>query len=54
VNGFAPYVVGTVPICPVELFAKAGYLFYDLEVDVDDLNIEDDSNETSYTPAASA
>ena len=45
VNGFAPYLVGTLPIGPVELFAKAGYLFYDVKVDVDDLDIEDDSNE---------
>ena len=44
-NGFAPYVVGTLPVGPVELFAKAGYLFYDVKVDVDDLDIEDDSNE---------
>jgi opacity protein-like surface antigen len=45
VNGFAPYVIGTLPIGPVELFAKAGYLFYDVKVDVDDLDIDDDSNE---------
>ena len=45
VNGFAPYLVGTLPVGPVELFAKAGYLFYDVKVDVDDLDIEDDSNE---------
>ena len=45
VNGFAPYLVGTLPIGPVELFAKAGYLFYDVKVDVDDLDIQDDSNE---------
>jgi OOP family OmpA-OmpF porin len=45
VNGVAPYVVGTLPIGPVELFAKAGYLFYDVKVDVDDLTIADDSNE---------
>mgnify|MGYP001764557532 CR=1 FL=1 len=45
VNGFAPYVVGTLPVGPVELFAKAGYLFYDVQVDVDDLTVSDDSNE---------
>lgn len=45
VNGIAPYVVGTLPVGPVELFAKAGYLFYDVKVDVDDLTIADDSNE---------
>lgn len=37
-SGFAPYVIGTLPIGPVELFAKAGYYFYDvdLRVDLDD------------------
>jgi Outer membrane protein beta-barrel domain len=28
-SGFAPMVVGTLPAGPVELFAKAGYLYYD-------------------------
>ncbi len=28
-SGFAPMVVGTLPAGPIELFAKAGYLFYD-------------------------
>jgi hypothetical protein len=45
VNGIAPYVVGTLPVGPVELFAKVGYLFYDVKVDVDDLDVVDDSNE---------
>jgi len=38
-SGFAPYVVGTLPVGPVELFAKVGYYFYDtdLTVDLDDL-----------------
>ncbi len=38
-SGFAPYVVGTLPLGPVELFAKVGYYFYDvdLSVDLDDL-----------------
>lgn len=37
-SGFAPYVIGTLPIGPVELFAKVGYYFYDvdLRVDIDD------------------
>jgi len=33
-SGFAPYIRGSVPIGPVEVFAKAGYLFYKLDVDV--------------------
>ena len=38
VSGFAPYVIGTVPLGPVELFAKIGYYFYDVDlaVDIDD------------------
>jgi Outer membrane protein beta-barrel domain len=37
-SGFAPYVIGTLPIGPIELFAKVGYYFYDvdLKVDIDD------------------
>lgn len=37
-KGFAPYVIGTIPLGPVELFGKAGYYFYDvdLRVDIDD------------------
>ena len=33
-GGFAPYVVGTLPAGPFELFAKAGYLFYNAKLDV--------------------
>ena len=28
-DGFAPYVIGTLPIGPFELFAKAGYYFHE-------------------------
>jgi len=34
IDGFAPYVIGTLPLGPIEVFAKAGYLFYDLNVKV--------------------
>lgn len=34
-RGFAPYVVGTLPLGPVELFARAGYYFYDNDVRID-------------------
>lgn len=34
IDGFAPAVYGTLPLGPLELFAKAGYLFYDLNVDI--------------------
>lgn len=33
-DGFAPYVVGTIPIGWFELFAKAGYYWYDIEARV--------------------
>lgn len=38
-SGFAPYVVGTLPLGPVELSARLGYYFYDVKVnaDLDDL-----------------
>lgn len=51
VSGFAPFVVGTYPLGPVELSAKLGYYFYDLKInaDLDDLggNVfrSDDSGE---------
>jgi opacity protein-like surface antigen len=45
VNGVAPYLVGTLPVGPIELFAKAGYLFYDVKVDVDNLTVKDDNQE---------
>lgn len=37
-KGFAPSVVGTLPLGPVELFARAGVVFYDLKLNVDDVN----------------
>jgi hypothetical protein len=37
-SGFAPSIIGTLPLGPVELSAKIGYYFYDLEItaDIDD------------------
>jgi opacity protein-like surface antigen len=29
ISGFAPYVIGTIPLGPIELFGKVGYYFYD-------------------------
>lgn len=42
-SGFAPYLIGTIPVGPVELFGKVGYYFYDidLEVDIDDPTFPD-------------
>ena len=34
VSGWAPYVIGTWPIGMVELSAKLGYVFYDVDVDL--------------------
>jgi opacity protein-like surface antigen len=31
IDGFQPNIVGTLPLGPVELFAKAGYLFYNVD-----------------------
>jgi len=33
IKGFAPYAIGTLPLGPIELFARVGYYFYDFEVD---------------------
>jgi hypothetical protein len=32
ISGFAPYLVGTLPLGIFELFAKVGYYFYDADV----------------------
>ncbi|HTC52276.1 MAG TPA: outer membrane beta-barrel protein [Steroidobacteraceae bacterium] len=34
-SGFAPFVVGTLPLGPLEIFAKGGYLFYNTNLTVD-------------------
>jgi opacity protein-like surface antigen len=34
-SGFAPYVVGTLPLGPMEIFGKVGYYYYDVKVKVD-------------------
>jgi hypothetical protein len=35
ISGFAPYVIGTIPLGPVELFGKVGYYFYDTKTSFD-------------------
>lgn len=47
-DGFAPYVVGTLPLGIFELFAKAGYLFYDVDVDIDDAQVSDSGEDFVY------
>lgn len=34
-SGVAPYVVGILPLGPVELTGKVGYLFYDVDINAD-------------------
>jgi opacity protein-like surface antigen len=48
-SGFAPYVIGTIPLGPVELFGKIGYLFYDVDasVDLDDPTFPDFDSSSS-------
>jgi len=34
-SGFSPYIIGSVPLGPVELSARVGYYFYDVDVHLD-------------------
>ncbi|HVJ30525.1 MAG TPA: porin family protein [Gammaproteobacteria bacterium] len=43
-EGFAPSVVGTLPLGPVELFARAGILWYDIEIDRNNTALADNSS----------
>jgi hypothetical protein len=43
-EGVAPSIVGTLPLGPVELFARAGILWYDLEIDRGDTAVVDNSD----------
>jgi opacity protein-like surface antigen len=45
ISGIAPYLIGTLPLGPIELFAKVGYYFYDIELNAENLGSLDDSNE---------
>jgi hypothetical protein len=40
-KGLTPSVVGTLPLGPVELFARAGIIFYDLNVNSSTANVVD-------------
>jgi opacity protein-like surface antigen len=33
IDGVAPYIKGTLPLGPLEVYAKAGYMFYDLKIE---------------------
>jgi opacity protein-like surface antigen len=45
INGIAPYLIGTIPLGPVELFAKVGYYFYDVKINAESIGTLDDSSE---------
>ncbi len=44
-TAITPSFVATLPLGPIELFAKAGIAFYDLEISFDDQAVFDDSGE---------
>ena len=43
VKGFAPSIVGTLPVGPVELFGRIGMMFYNLDVNLNGGQLIDDS-----------
>jgi opacity protein-like surface antigen len=45
ISGVAPYLVGTLPLGPIELFAKVGYYFYDVEINAQDIVAVNESDE---------
>lgn len=45
IQGFAPSIVGTLPIGPIELFARVGYIFYEVDLNVSGGRVFDESGE---------
>jgi Outer membrane protein beta-barrel domain len=45
VQGFAPSIVGTLPIGPIELFARAGMMFYEVDLNLSGGQLVDESGE---------
>jgi opacity protein-like surface antigen len=45
ISGVAPYAVATLPLGIFEIFGKVGYYFYDVELNVADLDVIDGSDE---------
>ena len=43
-DGFAPSLVGMLPLGPIELFARGGILWYDLEIARNDTSLADSSD----------
>lgn len=50
-DGFAPYIVGTLPLGIFEAFAKAGYYFYDVDATVESPlgDFTDNNSESDFT-----
>jgi opacity protein-like surface antigen len=48
-DGFEPAIIGTLPLGPLELFAKAGYYYYDLRLTANDNTFEGISVTSSHT-----
>jgi OOP family OmpA-OmpF porin len=44
-EGWAPSVIGTLPLGPIELYARAGILFYDVEIGINNETVFDDSGD---------
>jgi opacity protein-like surface antigen len=49
VQGFTPALIGTLPLGPVELFAKAGYYYYNSRVHVNVESIPTSSIESTHS-----
>ncbi len=45
VQGFAPSIVGTLPLGPIELFARAGVMFYEVDLNLSGGQLIDESGE---------
>jgi hypothetical protein len=45
VQGFAPSVVGTLPIGPIDLFARVGMMFYEVDLNLTGGRLVDESGE---------
>jgi opacity protein-like surface antigen len=48
ISGIAPYLTGTLPIGPIEVFARVGYYFYDVEVNSQDVSLDDSGEDLAY------
>jgi hypothetical protein len=48
-DGFAPYVIGTLPLGPIELFGKAGYYYYNVDLRANVSSLSNASVESSHS-----